>query len=419
MTTSFNNQQADGNQMGNTTNSEFVNGTQPERVNLNSFGFKQAGVHGGSPESLINVLEWIRQARYVEEDFDINARNYDRENLQKKMDELKEQQAALQLSKQHIDQTEIPYLREDIAEKEQEIQLLKKQMAEGKMRSEFSVIRYGTYIFLTVFVLIFLILFYASVINSAFFRDSGAMLQGASANNIGMLLNSIFDARGIFTASPHLFFVYFGALLFVLFGMLPHILYHRISHPKGRWIAAGAVVLLAFLVDALLAYKIDKGIHELKKLMRLEEEWFFLSSENFWLVLAFGFGAYMAWNIVYEAMLAEGSKRKPDLKAEIDIRFLRDEIKALRQKIRDLELKINELEQQLAALLIKIEQIERQLQTAAINPQQLLKNAETVYNGWLKFINNLAETHERNQLAAECREVMQRFRAEHFAHILS
>jgi predicted nucleic acid-binding Zn-ribbon protein len=419
MTTAINNQQLNGNQMGNTTHSEFVNGTQPERVNLNSFGFKQAGVHGGSPESLKNVLEWIRQARYVEEDFDINAKNRDREYLQKKMDELKEQQAALQLEKQHIIQTEIPYLKEDIAEKEQEIQQLKRKLAEGRMHSEFSVIRYGTYIFLTIFVLIFLILFYASVINSAFFRDSGAILQGASANNIGMLLNSIFDARGIFAPSLHLLFVYFGALLFVLFGMLPHILYHRISHPKGRWIAVSAVVLIAFLIDGLLAYKIDKGIHELKKLMRLEEEWFFLTSENFWLVLAFGFGAYMAWNIVYEAMLAEGDKRRPDLKAELDIRFLRDEIKLLRQKIRDLELKINELEQQLAALVIRIEQIERQLQTVVINPQQLLKNAETVYNGWLKFINNLADSEEREQLLTECSEVMQRFRTEHFANILS
>lgn len=419
MTTPTQNPNMDSNNMNKSEATEFVNGTQSERVNLNSFGFKQAGVHGGSPESLINVLEWIRQARYVEEDFDVNVRNRDRENLQKKMDELKEQLAALELSKQHIAQSEIPHLKEDISEKEQEIQLLKKQLAEGKMHSEFSPVRFGSYLFITLVLLVYLIFFYASVINSAFFRDSAALLSGASADNINLLLNSIFDPRGIFTLSPHVVFVYLGAFLFIAFGMLPHILYHRIKHPAFKWVAACVMVLLTFLVDALLAYKIDKGIHELKKMMRLDEEWFFLTSENFWLVLAFGFGAYLAWNLVYEAMLSEWQKRKPDLKAELDIKFLRDEIKDLRGKIRALELKINELDQQLSALAIRIEQIERQLQTAAINPQQLLKNAETVYNGWLKFINNLAESDERKHLIEQCREVMNRFRSEHFAHLLT
>jgi hypothetical protein len=77
------------------------------------------------------------------------------------------------------------------------------------------------YASLTVLLSFYLLFFYASAIYASFFRNAGTILKMAG-DDIALYLDSIFDVKGIFTASPVLLIVYLGAFLFFAIGLIPH-----------------------------------------------------------------------------------------------------------------------------------------------------------------------------------------------------
>jgi hypothetical protein len=54
-----------------------------------------------------------------------------------------------------------------------------------------------------------------------FFRNNSNIIATAGGD-IALYLDSIFDVKGIFTASPILLIVYLGAFLFFAIGLIPH-----------------------------------------------------------------------------------------------------------------------------------------------------------------------------------------------------
>jgi hypothetical protein len=230
-----------------------------------------------------------------------------------------------------------------------------------------------------------LIFFYASSIYSAFFRNPESMIKNAGGD-IAMLLDSIFDPKGIFTLSPVLLFSYLGAFIFFAIGMAPH----GILNGDGRFkkAKAGLIIFLAFIADSALAYKIDKGFHDLKVMAGIPDlDWKFYTSINFYLVLLFGFAAYLVWGFTYEMMLKEKNKKTGDVKANLIIRGLQEEISTLRSELQVLETKIIELETQIKNILSQLEQLKKDLEGRMLNPDVLSQNLTSFYMGWLQYLN--------------------------------
>src|SRR5690606_21998745 len=106
------------------------------------------------------------------------------------------------------------------------------------------------------------------------------------------------------------------------------------------------------IVDALLAYKIDNSIHEIKVLSGIAEgDWHFWKSENFYLVLAFGYLAYLVFGYIYQLMIEEKMKKNPK---KIALR----NIKLLKEQIKEVTLIINKHQEDIVALESKIKMIE-------------------------------------------------------------
>jgi hypothetical protein len=219
------------------------------------------------------------------------------------------------------------------------------------------------------------------------------------------MLNSIFDVKGIFTAGPQLIFTYLGAFIFFGFGILPHIFHHEKS--KSSIIKVIVAVIICLVIDSLLAYKIDRGIHDLKTMMGIADTtWVWYKSVNFYLVLAFGFGTYLLWGFIYEASLTEHEKKNVNAKAEIEIKGLKKRIREIENEIIAKQADIMELQKQIDALKIEIEGLKKQLDQASLKPEELRRNMEQFYAGWLVFLNG---TNEVNSHKESCAAIYKQF----------
>jgi branched-subunit amino acid transport protein/uncharacterized membrane-anchored protein YhcB (DUF1043 family) len=242
---------------------------------------------------------------------------------------------------------------------------------------------YSTLVIILSFYLLF---FYASTIYAAFFRNNGSLIATAGGN-IALYLDSIFDVKGIFTASPVLLIVYLGAFLFFAIGLIPHNI-----EGKNKSFYVGLSLFGALVADSMLAYKIDLGIHNLKIMAGISDgEWHYYTSINFYLVLLFGFAAYLVWGYMFEMMLKEKTKKSADIKAAIIIKGLKEEISLLRVELSNLEARIIELETQLKSIVSQLEQLKKELEKRLQNPDALSQNLTSFYMGWQQYLNNTTE----------------------------
>ncbi len=231
------------------------------------------------------------------------------------------------------------------------------------------------------------------------------MVNSGSNDDVSLMLNSIFDVKGIFTAGPQLIFTYLGAFIFFGFGILPHIFHHEKS--KKSAVKVVIAVILCLAIDSLLAYKIDSGIHDLKSIMGIgDTTWVWYKSVNFYLVLAFGFGTYLLWGFIYEASLTEHEKKNVNAKAEIEIKGLKKRIREIENEIISSKANMVELQKQIDSLKIEIEALKKQLEQASLKPEELRRNMEQFYAGWLVFLNG---TNELNINKESCANVYKQF----------
>jgi hypothetical protein len=170
------------------------------------------------------------------------------------------------------------------------------------------------------------------------------------------------------------------------------------------WVA----VVTSLLVDGLMAYKVDKSIHQLKTMMRMpDQDWFFLTSSNFYIVLVFGFGAYMLWGFLFEACIQEWQKRDMQANLQIEIEGIKRKIQELELQIIDLRKAINEMQQQIAGVKLRIEHLKNSLENTLLKPSTLLRNMENFYAGWLHFLNS---TNSKAELLYSCDNIFKSFR---------
>ena len=231
------------------------------------------------------------------------------------------------------------------------------------------------------------------------------IVNSGSNDDIILLLNSIFDVNGIFAASKKLIFTYLGAFIFFGFGVLPHLFKSdKDKHSSKKVFLA---VFICLIVDALLAYKIDSGIHELKIMIgRPDTDWAWYKSINFYLVLTFGFGTYILWGFLYEAAIAEYQKKNVNASAQIEIISLKKQIRLLENEIILEKEKIKELEKKIEALNKEIETLKKQKEYDSLRPEELRRNMEHFYSGWLRY---LLGANEKNINKEPCEVIYKKF----------
>ena len=369
---------------------ETISKEKVERVkSFEDFGFKRAGQNLGNCLSLKAHLNWIRDGHFVDETFNGNEEHLLRQQAENKILSKDEEKEKIEGDKKTATEVNKPSIERKIKDLNDEIQQTNIDLADKTLQTGYEPIRYWSYVSLTILLTAYLIFFYSSSIYSAFFRNPESMIANAGTD-IAMLLDSIFDPKGIFTLSTALIFSYLGSFIFFSIGMAPHSVLNGDGNYKKT--KAAIIIFLAFIADSALAFKIDKGLHDLKVLAGdPDTDWHFYTSINFYLVLLFGFAAYLVWGYMFEMMLKEKTKKSPKIKADIIIKGLKEEISLLRVELSNLETRIIELETQLKAIVSQLEQLKKELEKRLQNPDTLSQNLTSFYMGWQRWLYNTNE----------------------------
>jgi len=385
--------------------SESNNESILRRKPLREWGFIEAGVNRGDEMALESYLRAIREGHLVDEKNNTEEENKRKRDVEKNISNKEAQKNNLDIEKTHIKEVIIGDKENQIKTKFTEIDNKKSEIVEGRIESGYIGARFWLYTALTVIISIYLIFFYASVINASFFRSMQQIVNSGSSDDIILLLNSIFDVNGIFVASKKLIFTYLGAFIFFGFGILPHLFKSATDKLSSFKVIMSVIVCL--IIDALLAYKIDSGIHELKIMIgRADNEWAWYKSINFYLVLTFGFGTYILWGVLYESAIAEYQKKNLTATANIEISSLKNQIRILENEILTEREKIKDLEKQIEALNKEIVAIKKELEYTTQRPEELKRNMEHFYSGWLRY---LLGANENNAKKDSCDMVYKRF----------
>lgn len=383
-----------------------------ERVkSFKDFGFKRASQNLGESISLKNHLNWIKDGHIVEETFNDKEADLLRQQAENRILAKDEEKEKIEGEKRTAIEVTKPSIENKIKELNDEIKQTRIDLADKTIQTGYEPVKFIMYSSLVVILSFYLLFFYASTIYAAFFRNASSLLATAG-NDIALYLDSIFDVKGIFTASPILLIVYLGAFLFFAIGLIPHNIEGK--HKKTIIVIS---ILAALVADAMLAYKIDSGIHNLKVMAGFADaNWHFYSSINFYLVLLFGFCAYLVWGYMFELMLKEKAKKSHDSIAAIIIKGLKDEIALLKEELKELETKIIELETQLKAVLLKLEQLKRDLEKRMQNPDVLSQNLTSFYIGWSHWLNSTSEFEFEK---SKCDQIFNEFMNSQFTHVVN
>ena len=380
-----------------------------ERVrSFREYAFEKAGLNRGDYLSMKANLQWIKDGHLVDETYNEKEEHLLKQQVKNKIIAKDEEKEKVDGEKRTSIEVSKPSIEKKIKELNDEIQQTKLDLEDNKIETGYQPEKYFMYAGLTVLLSFYLLFFYASAIYASFFRNAGTILKMAG-DDIALYLDSIFDVKGIFTASPVLLIVYLGAFLFFAIGLIPHNI-----EGKNKNLFVGLAIFGAFIADSLMAYKIDLGIHDLKVMAGVADaDWSFYSSINFYMVLLFGFCAYLVWGYMFEMMLKEKNKKTGDARAALIIRGLKEEIKILKNELQILEAKIIELETQIKNILSQLEQLKKDLESRMLNPDALSQNLTSFYMGWRQYLNGTDLSLEK----VKCEETFNDFMQAQFNQV--
>lgn len=308
------------------------------------WGFEQAQKQNG------NLLSFKGSMNLVKEHF----KNKEFENHQKKQDNITNAKKELDTLEHDIQGKEASkeFLNEKIQNLKNKIEELKKDIIRIRenpqevLKDKTSSVGFIFGLVILSFLTIYLFIFYSSASYAGFFKNF------ADGDNV---TSSIFDPQALVKAYEE------GTTELILILTIPFIflglgyLIHKFQEGKGvvKYFKIGMMILITFAFDALLAYKIEKGLYEVERLMdptgtmpphKLSMA---LDSENFWLVIFAGFIVYIIWGFLFDFVMEAYDKLdiiKQAIKArETEIKIYQDDIQKTEDDIQKTEEEIIEL----------------------------------------------------------------------------
>ena len=365
-----------------------ANNEPVKKVLLSEYGFQQAGLNKGDASALENFLHGIKEGHVVDISFSETEHQKRKAEIENKITDKNNHIIDNQGEAAKIDQVLVPEKTDLINEKKEEIKKINIDKIEGRISSEYNKSKHLLFKILIWVLGIYLVIFYASAIDSAFFRNLlKDISENATANNISLLMNSIFNPYAIFDFKPSILFIYFGSSLFFAVGLLAHINIRNQKKPAHKVLVGIISFALPLIADFLIALKIHQNIIDAKALMGMTEEYPWYLSTNFYLVIVFGYFAYMAWAMLYEASQKEAAKKNMDQVAEFMIKTIKKEITALKDEIKQLKIKLEELKTNIHKLQKEVENLKNQLNKVLQDPNLLYRNLHNFYEGWLRYLN--------------------------------
>lgn len=362
-----------------------------------SLGYEQSGKHSGKLSAFIGLIKLIENV--------YRKKVYDDEDEQQK-NKIQEQAVLVKLEaeKENNEHT-IKQLEKSvddnlkkIEEKNKEIVSIK-QDPKSILDEKPSKLGFIVGSIVLTFLTIYLFLFYVSTSYSAFFKVFNVHNATVSA--------SIFDPNAFANAynSGNVFeaiMITVAPFIFLSLGILIDVFTSKRNDPK-KYLKAGALILVTLVLDIIMAYKIDKNIHDIMILNQVgvsSQLYGFgdaIFSINFWLVIFSGFVVYIIWGILYSFVLESHEKmdvvKQEIKKRRIDIEGLEKINEVLAKKIADINIDILECNK-------KIKESKNFIDgnTIRMNWNRLYSSLREFANGWARYIQGLHPDNSENMV---------------------
>jgi hypothetical protein len=289
-------------------------------------------------------LEQQRQNAYLEEEALADEKNHVWE-----AGTVEAEIEAKESQKRNVLENVIPRIKEKIT-------ALKEKVEQVEMDALIPAIKWhkvGPLAFATLFLTLYLLLFYAST----FYTILNATADAQTALESGSLpLGEVFNAEAIRLAWEKGFST---LMIIMLFTSIPLACGMTIHY--GNKISRASAFIAVLLLDVLIAYKIAEVIFDARYLAgKTDEDWVGLNvfwDPNFYFVLMLGFVAFIIWGFLLDLLLTEIDRRHPNSVGEKKIK----EKTLLGQKIEDHYSEIDSNNEEATSLHLEIIELKHKL----------------------------------------------------------
>lgn len=245
---------------------------------------------------------------------------------------------------------------------------------------------------------LYLLVFYISASYSVFFK----------VFNDDSLSSAIFDAQAFSKALQD------GVLEAILIVTIPFVfmglgyIIHMMQKIPGiaSKIKLGALFIITFLFDALLAYVIEKKIYEFNKTPSSPEYDLTIAVEEseFWVIIFAGFIVYIIWGLVFDFVMKEHESLD---KINIFINAKKNEIKNIKLQLDQLALKNDTLKSKITEAKGKVSEVQSKIDGFIFPIKKYLHYHHQYLEGWFQAIGTqiALPTQQKDELLASCQKV--------------
>jgi len=247
---------------------------------------------------------------------------------------------------------------------------------------------------------LYLLVFYISASYSAFFKEfTNDVLTAAIFDKDA--LNNAFNAswlEGLLVITIPFVFMGLGYVI------------HMMQKGKGflNYIKLGALLIITFMFDALLAYQIEKKIYDFNKTLNSPEYNLevALTEAEFWMIIFAGFVVYIIWGLVFDFIMKEYENLD---KIKIFISNKKEEIKNLERVKVGIINKIDEFKNKLTEINGSISEVQSKINGFIFPIKEYLLYHNQYKEGWFQAINTeiALPNKEKEELLGACDQMAQ------------
>lgn len=227
----------------------------------------------------------------------------------------------------------------------------------------------------------YLFLFYSSTFYTGFIMDIGYM------TSMPDVVTAMFNPQAFSGALGKGLMSFFLILTFpvIFLGLGFGLHFFSVQESKSRFVKIGAILLVTFLFDCILAYKIGKLLYDIESMWKDQIDVYSFNMAigdiNTWAVIFCGFIAYIIWGVVFDMAMSAYSgldSKKEEMKViDKKIQMLKDENIEISNHIANSNNQITTLKNEIGGLMAKLSNY------VNIDYNIIKQEMTNFFNGWI------------------------------------
>lgn len=227
----------------------------------------------------------------------------------------------------------------------------------------------------------YLFLFYSSTFYTGFIMDTEDVTNTAG---VAMAMFNPQAFSGAFSKGlTSLFLILSFPVVFLGLGFGLH--FFSVQQSRTKYVKMGAILMITFLFDCIIAYKIGKFLYDIQGMWQIQTEHYSFSMAigdiNTWAVIFCGFIAYIIWGIVFDMAMTAYSKldlnREEIRTLDTKIANIKEENKKVSEQVANWNSQITDLKNSISKLMAKLGN-HVNIQVSAIKQEMT-----NFFNGWI------------------------------------